>query len=86
MCYVQLVLFTTKDTKGSDDEDSELRALRTTIRENFRGLRKFFGIRTPSDSDMTRAKRAKDAKSGVSFFPLRPLRSLRETFRHLVAA
>src|SRR5438132_13337099 len=37
MCHVQLVLFTTKstkDTKGSDNQNSELRALRVLSGEN----------------------------------------------------
>ena len=44
MRHVQFVLFTTKltkDTKGSDILNSELRALRITIVKNLRGLRKF---------------------------------------------
>jgi hypothetical protein len=35
MYYVQLVLCTTKDTKGSDDQNSELRALRVLRGEKF---------------------------------------------------
>jgi len=47
MCHVQLVLFTTKSTKGSDNQNSELRALRITMLRNSRRLGKFFW---PKDS------------------------------------
>ena len=57
-----------KDTKVSGISCLKPRGLRTTIRDNFRGLRKFLGIRTSSDSDMPRAKRAKDAKFGDIYF------------------
>ena len=46
MRHVQFVLFTTKltkDTKGSDILNSELRALRITIVQSLRSLRKFSG-------------------------------------------
>ena len=52
----------TKDTKGSENYYSELRALLTTIRDNLRGLRQLSGSRDASDSDIPRTKVAKVAK------------------------
>ncbi len=41
----------------------------TTIHDNFRGLRKFFGNRKLSDSDTPRAKRAKFGNQFLFFAP-----------------
>jgi len=51
-----------------DDYNSELRALRITMPQNLRGLRK--------SSKIPRAKRAKDAKFGIYFLSLAALARL----------
>jgi hypothetical protein len=45
------------------------------IHDNFRGLRKFFESRRPSDSHTPRAKNAKDAKFGNQFLFFAPFAS-----------
>jgi hypothetical protein len=52
----------TKSTKFGKIIFRNLRVLRTTIRDNLRGLRKLSGRRDASDSDIPRAKAAKVAK------------------------
>ncbi|MGZ9174633.1 MAG: hypothetical protein ACXW52_23830, partial [Candidatus Binatia bacterium] len=51
-----------KSTKFGIQIIQTLRVLRTTIRDNLRGLRKLSGSRDASDSDIPRAKAAKVAK------------------------